>query len=94
MNTGKLWNMRQRNSQNLSEVKVLDVSLSHVTQFAGIHLIPVILLQAPLFDLHHIYRLLHSICMIFTGSLKPFTCYLQVPFSRFTCYLHGLCPLV
>ena len=51
-------------------------------------------LQAPLFDLHDIYRLLHSICMKFTGSLKPFTCYLQVTFSRFTCYLHGLCPLV
>ena len=46
MNTGKLCHMRQRNIQNLSEVKVLDVSLSHVTQFAGIHLIPVILLAA------------------------------------------------
>ena len=44
MNTGKLCHMRQRNIQNLSKVKVLDVSLSHVTQFAGIHLIPVILL--------------------------------------------------
>ena len=40
----KLWSMRQQNSQNLSEVKVLDVSLSRATQFAGIHLIPVILL--------------------------------------------------
>ena len=51
-------------------------------------------LQAPLFDLHDIYRLLYSIYMVFTGSFKPFTCYFQVPFSRFTCYLHGPCPLV
>ena len=57
-----------------------------------------------------IYRLLYSIYMMLTGSLNhlhvifrvhviyrfrsPFTCFLQEPFRRFTCYLHGLCPLV
>ena len=34
----------------------------------------------PFFDLHVIYRLPFSIYMLFTGSLFPFTCYLQAPF--------------
>ena len=36
-------------------------------------------LQASLFDLHDIYRLLYSIYMLFTGSFIRFTWYLQAP---------------
>ena len=43
-------------------------------------------LQAPLFDLHVIYRLPFSIFMMFTGSLFRFTCCLQAPFFD----LHGI----